>query len=103
MNLRWTQYAVGQFDALVDNLEERRGLEAARAATQRIMERVRSLRELPRSAPAWPPANDESFRRLVIDGFVVLYRVVDSKRVVFVLSIRDGRQRPLEPGEVPRQ
>ena len=75
MKLRWTQYASDQLDAVVDNLLERRGLDAARLVTDQLLHRARRLRELPWSAPKWVAGQDETFRRLVVDDFVILYRV----------------------------
>ena len=102
MNLRWTQYAVDQLDGLVDNLVERRGVDAARAVADRLLVRTRSLRDLPWSGPVWRPGQDDAFRRLVVDEYVVLYRVDVTTRVVFVLAVRHGRQEPLDPAQVPK-
>lgn len=102
MNIRWTQYAVDQLDVLVDNLVERRGVEAVKQTTDRLFQRVQTLSDLPWSGPEWVPAQDETFRRLIVDEYVVLYRVDKLQQRVFVLAIRHGRQRPLDPIDVPK-
>ena len=102
MNVRWTQFASDQLDELVDACNERRGLEAAVGLAKRIASRVRKLREFPRAAPPWRPAQDEAFRRLVVGDIVVLYRIVEDENLIYVLAVRHGRQRPPKPADVPK-
>jgi plasmid stabilization system protein ParE len=102
VRIRWTQYALAQFHGVLDGLMERRGAVASQQIADRILDRVGALEDLPWSAPAWKPARDESFRRLVVDEYVVLYRVVLAEELVYVLALRHGRQRPLEPDDVPK-
>ena len=103
MRIKWTSFAVDQLNAAIDNVLDRQGALGARAAANRILDRVAVLSTLPRSAPAWRPAGDESYRRLVTDDYVILYRISESDGTVFVLAIRHGRQRPLQPTEVPEK
>ena len=101
MKVRWTQYALDQFDVVVDHLVERRTAAVAQRITDHVLERVGALADLPWSAPPWMPAGDPSFRRLVAGDHIVLYRVVEDEDSVYVLAVRHGRQRPLDPGDVP--
>jgi plasmid stabilization system protein ParE len=102
VNVRWTQYALDQFDLVVDNLVERRAPAGAPRVVDHVLQRVGALADLPWSAPAWRPAGDPSFRRLVAGDYVVLYRVVEDDGSVYVLAVRHGRERPLDPDDVPR-
>jgi plasmid stabilization system protein ParE len=101
MKVRWTQYALDQFDLVVDNLVERRTAAVAQQIADHVLERVGALADLPWSAPPWRPAGDPSFRRLVAGDHIVLYRVVEDEDYVTSWPFGIGRQRPLEPGDVP--
>lgn len=101
MKVRWTQYALDQFDLVVDNLVERRTAAVAQQIADHVLERVGALTGLPWSAPPWRPAGDPSFRRLVAGDHIVLYRVVADEDSVYILAVRHGRQRPLKPSDVP--
>jgi plasmid stabilization system protein ParE len=101
MKVKWTQHAVEQLDALVDNLAERASPAVAQRVAGRLLDGVGRLAELPRSAPVWRPAADPDFRRLVVDAYVVLYRIAESEQLVYVLAVRHGRQRPPQPSDVP--
>ncbi len=102
VNIKWTKYAVDQFDALVDNLEEHRGREVALAVVQRLLQRLRKLPQLPRSAPMWIPAGEDTIRRLVVDDHVVLYRIAEEDNAIYILAVRHGRQQPLQAAVVPK-
>lgn len=101
MQVRWTEFALDQLEQLVDQLAERRREPVRRRMVQHLMERVGALADLPWSAPPWRPAGDDSFRRLVVDEHIVLYRVIETEEAVFILAVRHGRERPPEPGDVP--
>lgn len=66
-------------------------MDAANHLVAEIMKRVRALRELPRLAPPWRPAGDDAFRRYVIGGVVVLYRIAKREDRIYVLAVRHGR------------
>ena len=40
-------------------------------------------------------------RRLVYRKYVIIYRILEERGVVEVLSVRHQRQRPVEPDELP--
>jgi plasmid stabilization system protein ParE len=68
---------------------------------ERILGRVAGLADLPWTAPPWRAAADPSLRRMVVDDYVVIYRVVVSEPAVYVLAVRHGRLRPPDPGDLP--
>ena len=78
-------------------MSDRRSQAAAQAMADRVFGRLRGVRSLPLSAPPWQPAQDDSFRRLVVDDYVLIYRVDVAREALFVLSLRHVRQRPAEP------
>jgi plasmid stabilization system protein ParE len=100
MTVHWTRFALDQLMEIADGLAER-NIDRARAVVQRVLARVGGLAELPWSGPPWRGGPDPTFRRLVVDDHVVLYRVVEATDSIYVLAVRHGRQRPPEPGELP--
>mgnify|MGYP002641458394 CR=1 FL=1 len=66
-----------------------------------IFDRVAEVLDFPESAPAHPTAGDPRVRRLVYRKYVIIYRILDERRIVEVLSVRHQRQRPMEPDELP--
>jgi plasmid stabilization system protein ParE len=101
VKVRWTEYALDQLLVIVDALGEHRSARSQKQILDRLLQRIHVLGDLPWSGPEWRPANDASFRRLVVDEHVVLYRVSESEATVFILAVRHGRQRPLDPEDVP--
>ena len=99
MQVRWTKYAARCLNDVVDNIVERRGKASAKAVVRRLFDATERLMALPRTAPPWRPANDERYRRLVVDDHVVIYRV-DEPDSILVLAMRHGRRRPLEPSDI---
>lgn len=102
MRVRWTQYALDQLQAVVDRLQEQRKAAARQRILDHLMRRVRALGDLPRSAPRWRPAGDDTFRRVVVEDYVLLYRIVEDEDSIYILAVRHGRQHPLDPSDVPR-
>jgi len=96
----WSQRAEEQLDEHVEGVRERRGVGAARALVVRVFERLDAVGQLPESAPRWRAVVDPAFRRLVVDDYVVIYRVAPEDRVIQVLSFRHGRQRPVSVDDV---
>ncbi len=87
---------------LVDGLATHRGPAAQRRIIDHLVTRVAALADLlPWAGPEWLVAADATFRRLVVEEHVVLYRVVAEEEAVVVLAVRHGRQRPLDPDDVP--
>jgi plasmid stabilization system protein ParE len=101
MRVEWTEYALGELLVAVDELIAHRGARAQKRILDHVLERVRALADLPWAGPEWKPGGDVSFRRLVVEDHVLLYRVMEKENVVFILAFRHGRRRPVEPGEVP--
>lgn len=101
MHVRWTEYALDQLQVVADELTLRRSPAVRTRIIDHILERIGALADLPWSAPPWRPANDDTFRRLVVDDYVILYRIVDTEDSVFILSLRHGRRRPLAPDDLP--
>lgn len=101
MKVRWTLHALEQMDALFERVVELRGEAACGEFRDQILERVGSLARLPWSAPRWGTEHDLTFRRLVVRDHVVFYRIAELDDAVYILAVRHGRQRPLEPDEVP--
>lgn len=102
MRVRWTQYALDQLQVVVDRLQEQRSAAARRRILGHLMQRVGALGDLPRTAPRWRPAGDDTFRRLVVEDYVLLYRIAEDEDCVYILAVRHGRQHPLDPSDVPR-
>jgi len=84
---------IGDFIAL-------RNPNAAANVVERLFGRVELLADNPRSAPQWPRGADPDIRQLVVDNYIVIYRVVDAEQRITVLTVRHGRQRPLEPEDL---
>ncbi len=101
MTVRWTEYALAQLLVLVDHPATHRGPAAQKRIIIHLLTRVAALADLPWAGPEWRVAADATFRRLVVDEHVVLYRVVAEEEAVVVLAVRHGRQRPLDPNDVP--
>ena len=103
MKVKWTEFALAQFIDVVDRLVETRSVAARTRISGRVLQRVAALEDVPWSGPEWRPANDPTFRRLVVEDYVVLYRVSEADQSVYILSVRHGRQRPLDPDDVPNR
>ncbi len=66
-----------------------------------IFDRVAEVLDFPESAPAHPTAGDPRVRRLVFRKYVIIYRIIEERRIVEVLSVRHQRPRPVEPDDLP--
>ena len=66
-----------------------------------IFDRVAEVLGFPEAAPVHPTAGDPRVRRLVFRKYVIIYRILEERRIVEVLSVRHQRQRPVEPDELP--
>jgi plasmid stabilization system protein ParE len=99
--LRWTDAAEAQLDEILHDLEARRSLPVRRRLLVHLLGRIGALAETPWAAPPWRATSDASFRRLVVDHHVVIYRVLEDEGTVFVLAVRHGRARPLDPEDLP--
>jgi plasmid stabilization system protein ParE len=86
---------------VIRELAEYRGARAQKRILEHVLKRVRALADLPWAAPEWMPAGDPSFRRLAVEEYVLLYRIVAEDQAIFILAIRHGKKRPLEPDEIP--
>jgi plasmid stabilization system protein ParE len=100
VKLKWTKFAVASLDEITDDMVARRGNAAARRVATRLLAAVERLSTLPRSGPPWPPAGDIAYRRLVVDEYVLLYRVDEARSTVFILALRHGRRRPLKVDDI---
>jgi len=100
LHIEWSMRAANQLQDHVDNLQERASSAVAKRVVLRVFERLDAVAELPESAPRWSAVDDPTFRRLVVDDFVVFYRIEQEKRQIQVLAVRHGRQRPPTPSEV---
>jgi plasmid stabilization system protein ParE len=99
-------YRILWADRALARLEEQADFIAAESpgAAQRMLEqvflRVEGLAEMPRFGRAYPGADDPDLRELVVGAYRAIYRVAEQERVIQVLTIRHGRQRPLSPGDL---
>lgn len=98
----WTESARAGLHEVLDFLDERSPAAAGRFAV-RVLDRFESLRIQPWTAPVWRPASDPSFRRLVVDDIIVIYRVLELDQKIVLLTIRHGRRRPITPQEVDEE
>jgi plasmid stabilization system protein ParE len=71
VKVQWTQHALDQVTDLGDDLYER-SPDRAQAVLERILDRVGALAELPWSGPPWKAVADPTFRRLVVDDYIVI-------------------------------
>jgi plasmid stabilization system protein ParE len=97
--IRWAESANAGFHAVLDFTAERNERKAERLA-HAVLERLEQLKTLPLTAPPWRLASDPSFRRLVIEQVVVVYRVPPDSGEIVILSVRHSRQRPVELTDV---
>lgn len=96
----WSQRAEEQLDEHVEDVRERRGVAPARVLAVRVFERLDAVAVLPESAPRWRTVVDPAFRRLVVDDYIVIYRVAREEGCIQVLSFRHGRQRPVSADDI---
>lgn len=75
-----------------------RSEERAQSWTSELLKHLREhIAEHPRMAPAHAEAKDEAIRRLSWRNYIVIYKVIDTAGLIFVLSVRHARQAPLGP------
>ena len=100
LHVEWSVRAGEQLQEHMEDLEVRASTEVANRVLVRIFERLDAVADLPESAPRWLAVADPAFRRLVVEDFLVFYRIDLEKRQIQVLAVRHGRQRPPFPSEV---
>ena len=95
----WTDRALARLDEQADFIAaENPG--AARRMLEQVSLRVGGLAEMPRSGRVYPGADDPELRELVIGAHRVIYLVAEHERVIHVLTVRHGRQRPRSPDDL---
>jgi plasmid stabilization system protein ParE len=100
LDIVWTWFAR---DQLGENMAFLADTNPARAEAtlERILTRVDQLADAPWSAPPSRAVDDPTFRRLVVDSHVVIYRIAEPESRLYILSVRHGSQRPVRPEEIP--
>lgn len=100
LSVVWSMRAEDQLDEHVGDLQQRTTTDAARRLVLRVFDRLDAVADLPQSAPRWHAVEDAAFRRLVVDDFILIYRIDLEAGQIQVLSMRHGRQRPPAVDEV---
>jgi plasmid stabilization system protein ParE len=77
-----------------EHLQERVDARRLDAAIDAIFEAVDQVEAFPFSAPPWRATADANFRRLVVEDYVVIYRVDEATSEARILSVRHQKQRP---------
>ncbi len=97
--IRWSHLATARLEALTDFIAEKSTI-AAVEMVDRLMGGVSILEDHPEAGMVWPRSNDGSIRRLVVGAYLVYYEVFVEGEVVKIHTVKHGRERPLEPGEL---
>lgn len=91
---RWTDNAKVGLRTIEEYLQERVDARRVYATIDAIFDAVDQVEAFPFSAPPWRASDDANFRRLVVEDYVVIYRVDDATSEARILSVRHQKQRP---------
>ena len=94
----WTDRALSRMEEIGDYIASENP-RAARRVMERILDRVEQLVELPRLGPQYAGANDPSLRQLIVEQYRVIYRIIEKREQIDILTVRHGKQR-LSPAEI---
>ena len=91
------QWSASGLDRLIEILDfiSQDNPPAARQVVDDLLARVEVLAEYPRIGPVFSKESGPDLRRLILDSYIVVYQVQESKRLVSVIAVRHSRQRPL--------
>jgi len=92
----WTDTAISRVTEIGDYIAQH-DPRAAGMLVEQLFDRVELLGDQPRMGRRFPGANDPDLRQLLVRQHIVTYKVVDEDQVVIILTVRHGRQSPLNP------
>lgn len=90
----WSETAIARVAEFTDFVA-RGDSKSARTALRDLFGRVQALADHPRLGRPLSEGADPSLRRLVAGTYVVVYQIRSTQEVVFILSVRHFRERPL--------
>ena len=71
---------------------------AARRVVQDLLDRIEVLADHPRLGRRLFDEVDPELRRLVAGDYIVVYRIIETRKEISIVAVRHSRQRSL-PGE----
>ncbi len=99
MNCRilWTPRAKRRFEDLAEFLAEKSPSAAAKMV-RRALAGVAHLGQQPQLGRPWRQDGSHPIRRLILDDYIIYYERDEEARLVSILSVRHGRESPLDEG-----
>lgn len=95
----WSPRALQRLTELGEQLEERSPV-AARSAVRQVLEGVARLADHPQLGRPWSADSGAHIRRLVVGSYLVYYEPSEAGDQLLVLTVRHGRERPVEPEDL---
>ena len=93
----WTPRAKMRLEELAAFLAEKSPPAAARMV-RRVLAGVAHLQHQPQLGRPWRQDGSEPIRRLILDDHIVYYEQDEGARLVNILSVRHGKESPVEEG-----
>jgi addiction module RelE/StbE family toxin len=97
--IEWTATALARVRDLADFIATK-DTEAARRKIDRLFDGVAALGKTPWLGRAHPRVSDLSIRRLIVEDYIVIYRVSDESKAITVLTVRHGREKAFDEGDL---
>ena len=92
--VQWSATALDSLLDILDFIAEENPAAAARTVDD-LLERVEVLVEYPRLGVAFSEESGPDLRRLILDKYIVVYQVLETRQTISVTAVRHSRQRPL--------
>jgi len=91
------QWSASGLDRLIEILDfiAQDSPAAAREVVDDLLARVEVLAEFPRIGPVFSEESGPSLRRLILDDYIVVYRIQEARQVVSIIAVRHSRRKPL--------
>jgi len=96
--VHWTRHALSRLTAIADYIALN-DMAAANRLAATIFDATQLLADNPWMAPALFAGAESPLRRLVVGHHIVIYRIQPDQQSVWVLTVRHGREEPLQPGD----
>ena len=88
--IRWTHSAANDFEDIAQKIERDADLTESSKITRRIHYSITGLKEYPYIGEALD--NHPGFRRRLVDGFGIVYRVFEEEQAVEIVRLLHQRQ-----------